>query len=245
MFLINITKIKKIFSILAIIIFMSLSVWGALQKAQDNPETIEEAIERIVQEHDDDANAHLDTGQSLKSHKASEIIDHLALSIVEDKIEDGSITPVKIDSDISYITQKLKTSDQTISGDFEWADVSQLSFSFNSSKVGRLLVTAMMYARISGNDAGICYRIKVTNTAGSTYFPHTYGIKAPFTGYADSNYDSYFPFSAVVDLIADDYVVQVQAAREAPDETMVIQGGTSYDLSLMIIQTVGTVITPD
>ncbi len=65
---------------------MPLLTWGDLLKAQDDNETIEEAIARIVQEHDDDASAHLDTGQSLQSHKASEIIDHLARSVYRDKL---------------------------------------------------------------------------------------------------------------------------------------------------------------
>jgi len=65
---------------------MPLLTWGDLLKAQDDNETIEQAIARIVQEHDDDASAHLDTGQSLQSHKASEIIDHLARSVYRDKL---------------------------------------------------------------------------------------------------------------------------------------------------------------
>ena len=66
---------------------MSVETWGLMPKSQDDDETIEEAINRITQDHDDDANSHLDTGQALQSHKASEIIDHAAGSIVEDKIK--------------------------------------------------------------------------------------------------------------------------------------------------------------
>jgi hypothetical protein len=67
-------------------------IWGNLPKSQTDDETIEEAIARIVDEHNDDEESHLGTGQSLQSHKASEIIDHLASSIVTDKILERNIT---------------------------------------------------------------------------------------------------------------------------------------------------------
>lgn len=60
-------------------------VWGDMAKSQVDGETVEEAIDRLIQAHDDDANAHLDASQSLNSHKASEIIDHLARSVFRDK----------------------------------------------------------------------------------------------------------------------------------------------------------------
>lgn len=60
--------------------------WGALTKSQTDSETIEQAIARIVAAHNADETAHLGTGQSLQSHKAADIIDHLAYSIVRDKL---------------------------------------------------------------------------------------------------------------------------------------------------------------
>jgi hypothetical protein len=66
--------------------FTTVAVWGMLPKSGVDDETIEEAINRLITVHNDDETAHLGTGQSLQSHKASEIIDHLANSIVPDKI---------------------------------------------------------------------------------------------------------------------------------------------------------------
>ena len=65
--------------------------WGMLQKSTVDDETIEEAIDRIVAAHNADAESHLGVGESLQSHKASEIIDHLASSIIQDKIADQSV----------------------------------------------------------------------------------------------------------------------------------------------------------
>ena len=62
-----------------------------LSKSQTDNETVEEAIDRIVAEHSADETSHLGAGESLQSHKAAEIIDHLASSIIADKIGDGQI----------------------------------------------------------------------------------------------------------------------------------------------------------
>lgn len=56
---------------------MSIPTWGMLEKSQVDPETIEEAINRLIAAHD-----------LLPDHKASEIIDHLAASIIADKIKE-------------------------------------------------------------------------------------------------------------------------------------------------------------
>jgi len=78
---------------------MSTEIWGLLAKSATDSETIEDAIIRLIAAHNDDETAHLEVGQSLQSHKASEIIDHLALSIVADKIADGQVDFAKLSSD--------------------------------------------------------------------------------------------------------------------------------------------------
>lgn len=75
---------------------MGLFNWGPLPKASDDPTTIDEAIAIALQAHNDDPDAHLGTGQSLQSHRVNEIIDHLALSIVNDKIANGEINQSKL-----------------------------------------------------------------------------------------------------------------------------------------------------
>jgi len=75
---------------------MAVPTWGMLQKSQDDDETIEEAITRLIREHNEDEEAHLGPGQSLQSHKTAEIIDHLVNSIVADKIKTGEISLDKL-----------------------------------------------------------------------------------------------------------------------------------------------------
>jgi len=64
---------------------MSVEIWGQLDKSQDDSEKIEAAIARLIAEHEADPDSHLGTGESLEAHRASEIIDHRAGSVLSDK----------------------------------------------------------------------------------------------------------------------------------------------------------------
>ena len=96
---------KKIFLIIVIISVLSLiahlkvltiyqtnsnknmadPVWGLLPKSQTDAETIEEAIAQLIAEHETDSGAHTGSGESLETHKAQDIIDHKAGSVLADK----------------------------------------------------------------------------------------------------------------------------------------------------------------
>jgi len=65
---------------------MSEPTWGLLAKSAVDPEKIEEAIDRIIDDHNDDPDSHLAAGQALQSHKAAEIIDHVVGSVIADKL---------------------------------------------------------------------------------------------------------------------------------------------------------------
>lgn len=61
-------------------------IWGDLDRATNDNTKIDEAIGEAITAHNDDPTAHLGADQSLQSHRASEIIDHLAESVVNDKM---------------------------------------------------------------------------------------------------------------------------------------------------------------
>lgn len=90
---------------------MSAITWGMLAKSSEDSETIEEAIARLIDEHNDDETSHLATGQSLQSHKAAEIIDHLARSVYRDKL---AFDRFQIDEHFSTIDAWTKTSGVTL-----------------------------------------------------------------------------------------------------------------------------------
>lgn len=65
--------------------------WGNLTKSQDDNETIEQAIDRLISAHEASSDAHLGVGESLETHKSFEIIDHPAGSVLADKITRNEI----------------------------------------------------------------------------------------------------------------------------------------------------------
>lgn len=67
-------------------------IWGNLARANNDATLIDEAIEAAVVTHNNDPDAHLGDDQALQSHRAAEIIDHLAESVVNDKIRAGART---------------------------------------------------------------------------------------------------------------------------------------------------------
>jgi len=75
-----------LFLIVLLFLLMTQPPWGSLKKSAVDDETIEQAIARLIAVHEADETSHLGVGESLQSHKASEIIDHAASSIIADKI---------------------------------------------------------------------------------------------------------------------------------------------------------------
>jgi hypothetical protein len=67
---------------------MSIDTWGMLPKSQEDNETIEEAINRIVAEHEADPEAHTGENESLAAHREFETLDHKAGSVLADKLTD-------------------------------------------------------------------------------------------------------------------------------------------------------------
>lgn len=65
---------------------MSTETWGLMPKSQEDNETIEEAIDRIVAEHNSDPDAHLGTNEAVAVHREADVIDHLAGSVKGDKL---------------------------------------------------------------------------------------------------------------------------------------------------------------
>lgn len=69
----------------AIILYIIIMNWEHLPKNAVDSETIEQAITRIVQQHNNDNTAHMGTGQSIDVHRKEPVIDHKAGSVLADK----------------------------------------------------------------------------------------------------------------------------------------------------------------
>lgn len=57
-----------------------------MPKSQIDPETVEEAILRLISVHEHDPTAHMGENEAIEAHRKSEIIDHLASSVYDDKL---------------------------------------------------------------------------------------------------------------------------------------------------------------
>lgn len=86
---------------------MAEYTWGDLPKGSTDAQLISEAITQAITDHNNDPDAHLGEGQSLQSHKASEIIDHEAESIIADKIAEGQISLLHISQTRQFIPVPL------------------------------------------------------------------------------------------------------------------------------------------
>lgn len=80
---------------------MTLPVWGQQQKAQDNNQTIDQAIAAAIAVHEADDTAHLGTGESLEAHKTESVIDHPVGCLLPDKI---SFSDLSFDTTFEAIT---------------------------------------------------------------------------------------------------------------------------------------------
>lgn len=61
-----------------------------------DPTTIEQNIASLIDEHNNAADAHIGEGRALESHRAAEIIDHIAESVVNDKLQHSARTFIAI-----------------------------------------------------------------------------------------------------------------------------------------------------
>ena len=83
---------------------MSLPIWGLLQRALGDPQTIDEAITAAIVAHEEDPTSHLGAGESLQAHKNDNVIDHPQGSVLGDKYtnREFTVTPTFSSFDHGY-----------------------------------------------------------------------------------------------------------------------------------------------
>ena len=84
---------------------MTVETWGLLPKAQDNSDTIDDAIASAIATHEADPTAHMGTGESIDEHRKNDILDHPEGSVVADKFQKGGLT---LTCDFSDLTRFSK-----------------------------------------------------------------------------------------------------------------------------------------
>lgn len=85
-------------ALLLTLTLMADPVWGMLAKAQDDNQTVDEAIAAAIATHEADSEAHTGVGESLETHKSQTVIDHPAGSVVGDKFPNERMINSQFDS---------------------------------------------------------------------------------------------------------------------------------------------------
>lgn len=140
---------------------MTEPVWGQLDKAQDDDETIEEAIDRLILAHDDDSDSHVGTGKSLNTHKQQTTIDHPAGSVVEDKIGDEEISNPKQKTKVRAYTAIVD-----VNGDYDYTNIQDAIDYVNGLGGGQILIKGGTYTQDS--DITLYSNIELVGEYGKT-----------------------------------------------------------------------------
>lgn len=90
-------------------------IWSSLTKDLNDNTTIDEEIDAKIDAHNADVDAHLGDDESLQSHRASAIIDHVAKSVVNDKMADRARAYIAI------VDTTSESDFDTIAGAVEYA----------------------------------------------------------------------------------------------------------------------------
>ena len=117
---------------------MGFITWGELNKAQDDPQKIIEAVEALIQAHNDDPEAHGQEDQALERHRTNEIIDHPAESIVPDKLSSKySIFSVPIKNfQLGSLFDGFWTEQVGGGGEIEWDNYGDILSGVSMNAVG-------------------------------------------------------------------------------------------------------------
>lgn len=148
-------------------------IWAGLERSTVDPTTIDAAIAEAIVAHDDDPEAHLGPEQSLQSHRASEIIDHLAESVVNDKLATVARTYTAIvdpssdvdfntiESALEYVIDKgggniyLKAGTYYLGGTVYWpVNVNMTGEDVNTTTIVTDYATGKYFLRGNGVDDG-------------------------------------------------------------------------------------------
>jgi hypothetical protein len=95
---------------------MATETWGLMTKSQEDSTTIEQRIAEMIAEHEADPEAHTGENESLAAHRANEVIDHPAASIVGDKYSESQIGNDWYHNDFKSIDQFVVAGTATLSG---------------------------------------------------------------------------------------------------------------------------------
>ena len=154
-----------------------IPVWGLLGKSATDNETIEQAIVRLIAAHESAPTAHLSDDGSLQSHKAAEIIDHRAGSIINDKIAKREISNdqlLDLVADVRDITfESISVFDQQQGAVLECMNLNL--YTAAQANAGAWALTSQLYEHAFDHDFMIQWRVNLSSFSSSKYIINYFG----------------------------------------------------------------------
>jgi hypothetical protein len=116
-----------------IIAYMTVETWGLIPKAQDNAQTINEAIAEAIAVHEADPDAHLGDGESIDVHRKNSTLDHPEGSVVADKFQKGGLNLTCDFSDLARFSTFGNFDNSSWPGVSLWSDTGTPARSYITS----------------------------------------------------------------------------------------------------------------
>lgn len=101
---------------------MTVETWGLIPKAQDNAQTIDEAIASAIAVHEADPDAHLGADESIDVHRKNTTIDHPEGSVLPDKFQKGGLNLTCDFSDLGRFSKFGNYDNSSWPGVSLWSD---------------------------------------------------------------------------------------------------------------------------
>lgn len=165
---------------LSFLFLFFMDTWGLVPKSQIDPETIEEAIIRLIGEHETDPIAHTGDNESLEAHRAEGILDHRAGSVLADK---WTMTEFSISEDFRTFSHWDTVGDVSNS---DWPTL-YLAFDYGTTNKSEIYKNIQLPAPYLSTDFDQMFQVTVMFDSSNNNFHSWIGVgledELPADGY--------------------------------------------------------------
>jgi hypothetical protein len=210
---------------------MAIICWGNLAKDASSVQRIEQAIEDYVDTHDRNPNAHMGEDYALGVHRLQAVMDHLP----------GSVYPEHLNADISR-TIKVEQIVSEILSDGEWVNINGLSYQFNSSTNGTMLIIVKVTPHRIEEAGDLYLRIRMSKESVISYEPSINGEIQFEASYLLPGERCSSVFIGNINLTQGAYSIRVQAKIDGASDNFELQANNDWNKGSMVIISVGSEI---
>lgn len=162
--------------------------WGLLSKNAIDPETVEQAIARLITAHNASGVAHQGAGQSLEAHKAANTIDHPIKSVGVNKLEQNFFNKIVVAASLQSLDSFSVLSAETelgLSG--VWINTSNVLNNQAYFAAKYALDLALYFNQDPILDVAIRFRLGINHDIYFGIGDHSLLNPGPFVGFKINN----------------------------------------------------------